>query len=88
MSAPVFITHVSPECLLLCEFSRKKENLSLSGTAHRFLFFLFLTESSLRTLPQRAIFSAERPVIRGRGRSHASRCLCVRDQECLCASHL
>ncbi len=22
--------------LLLCEFSRKKENLSLSGTAHRF----------------------------------------------------
>jgi hypothetical protein len=37
------------QSLLLCEFSRKKENLSLSGTAHRFLFSLFLTESSMRT---------------------------------------
>jgi len=34
-----------------------------------------------------ASFSAEPPVIRGRGRSHASRCLFVRDQETACASH-
>jgi len=34
-----------------------------------------------------ASFSAELPVIRGRGRSHASSCLCVRDQETSCASH-
>src|SRR5436853_1797844 len=35
----------------------------------------------------RASFSAELPVIRGRGRSHASSCFCVRDQEPSCASH-
>src|SRR5687767_2167819 len=74
--------------LLLCEFSRKKENLSLSGTTHRFSSSYSSLNPAFGRPLQRASFSAEQPVIRGRSRSHASRCLCVRDQETLCASHL
>jgi hypothetical protein len=67
----------------------KKKTLPLSGTSHRLLSFLLYAEPSMRTShqPMNASFSAELPVIRGRGRSHASSCLFVRDQETSCASH-
>src|SRR5215471_5975498 len=45
-------------------------------------------DPSMWTSPPTIVsFSAEPPVIRGHGRSHASRCLFVRDQEPSCASH-
>ena len=70
----------------------KKKTLPVSGTSHRFLHFPLCTFRCV--LPRHAdafatiaSFSAELPVIRGRGRSHASHCLFVRDQETFCASH-
>src|SRR6266487_5330573 len=70
----------------------KKKTLPVSGTSHRFLHFPLCTFRCV--LPRHAdafatiaSFSAELPVIRGRGRSHASSCLFVRDQETFCASH-
>ena len=74
--------------LLLCEFARKKENPSLKRyiAPPSVLSVLDCTQHA-DVLPMSASFSAELPVIRGRGRSHASRCLFVRDQEASCASH-
>src|SRR5215470_12565512 len=69
-------------CSLLCEFARKKENppvkwylKPLLGTVS---YVLIPTSDALPTIGS---CSAELPVLRGRGHSHASRCLCVRDQE-------
>jgi len=85
---------VSPEAVASCyvNLQEKKKTLPVSGTSHRFLHFPLCTFRCV--LPRHAdafatiaSFSAERPVIRGRGRSHASRCLFVRDQETFCASH-
>jgi len=68
--------------LLLCEFARKKENppvkwylKPLLGTVS---YVLIPASDALSTIGS---CSAELPVIRGRGHSHASRCLFVRDQE-------
>ena len=70
----------------------KKKTLPVSGPSHRFLHFPLCTFRGV--LPRHAdafatlaSFSAARPVIRGRGRSHASHCLFVCDQETFCASH-
>ena len=65
----------------------KKKTLPLSSTAHRLLHCSLCTEPGIRIPPMIASFSAEPPVIRGRGHSHASSCLFVRDQETACASH-
>src|SRR6266446_4904537 len=80
----------SPSCYV--NLQEKKKTLPVSGTSHRFLHFPLCTFRCV--LPRHAdafatiaSLSAERPVIRGRGRSHASRCLFVRDQETFCASH-
>src|SRR6266446_5835035 len=65
--------------LLLCEFARKKENPSLERYIEppSVLSVLDCTQHA-DVLPMSASFSAELPVIRGRGRSHASSCLFVR----------
>src|SRR5712671_6038036 len=62
--------------LLLCEFARKKENPSLE----RFIASPFELCIASILLPAEALstlrsFSAERPVLRGRGRSHALKLL-------------
>jgi hypothetical protein len=62
--------------LLLCEFARKKENPSLerfiASPFELFIASILLPAEALSTLRS---FSAERPVIRGRGRSHALKLL-------------
>ena len=74
------------EALLLCEFARKKANLSRRMTSHCLLlqYVLYRTTNLLFTIVS---FSAELPVIRGRDHSRASSGLFVRDQESGCASH-
>src|SRR4029453_3897246 len=74
--------------LLLCEFARKKENPSLERyiAPPSGLFVVYGPQHS-DAPPTIASFSAEPPVIRGRGGSHASSCLFGRDQEPSCASH-
>src|SRR5262249_13119251 len=73
---------------LLCEFARKKENPSLERyiAPPSGLFVVYGPQHS-DAPPTIASFSAAPPVMRGHGRSHASRCLFVRDQEPSCASH-
>jgi hypothetical protein len=67
---------------LLCEFARKKENPPVKWYLQPLLgtvsYVLIPASDALPTIGR---CSAELPVIRGRGHSHASRCLCVRDQE-------
>jgi hypothetical protein len=67
---------VEPVGLLLCEFARKKENPPLerfiASPFEQFIVSLLLPTEALSTLRS---FSAERPVIRGRGRSHALKLL-------------
>src|SRR6266478_1860510 len=74
-AAPAFHPCSCP-LLLLCEFARKKENPSLE----RFIASPFELCIASILLPAEALstlrsFSAERPVIRGRGRSHALKLL-------------
>src|SRR6516164_3027860 len=74
--------------LLLCEFARKKKNPSLERSITPPCALLIVYRSQHADVPPMiASFSTELPVIRGRSRSHASRCFFVRDQETSCASH-
>ena len=58
--------------LLLCEFARKKENPSLERfIASPFALCIASILQPAEALSTLRSFSAERPVIRGRGRSHA-----------------
>src|SRR6266446_6539142 len=87
---PVVNSETLPSCYV--NLQEKKKTLPLSGTSHRLLHFPLCTFRCVLTpaadaLATIASFSAELPVIRGRGRSHASSCLFVRDQETSCASH-
>jgi len=88
VASGLILDYCSRRCLLLCEFARKKENPSLKRyiAPPSVLSVLDCTQHA-DVLPMSASFSAELPVIRGRGRSHASSCLFVRDQEASCASH-
>ena len=67
---------------LLCEFARKKENPPVQWDLKPLLGTVsYVLIPASDALPTIGSCSAELPVIRGRGHSHASRCLCVRDQE-------
>jgi len=82
-TSPVLVNLVErgkPVALLLCEFARKKENPSLERyIAPPSGFFVVYGPQHADAPPTIASFSAEPPVIRGPGRSHASSCLFVRD---------
>jgi len=79
---------MTSDVLLLCEFARKKENPSLERyIAPPYALFVVYWTQHWDALPTITSFSAEPPVIRGHGHSHASSCLFVRDQEMSCASH-
>jgi len=75
------VTYLSPSPLL-CEFARKKENPPVKWYLKPLLGTVsYVLTPASDAPPTIGSCSAELPVIRGRGHSHASRCLFVRDQE-------
>jgi hypothetical protein len=88
--APVADTPVAGQAIpLLCELARKKENPSLDRCNAPPSALCVASGSPRADAPSTITsFSAERPVLRGRDHSRASRCLFVRAQEPCCASHL